>query len=157
MIAESPMLVNRLRAIFSGKCDFVFKAPKNPKKGLTNCARFSIIHRQIKKRRSAYTEKYSRGRRGAPAKGVGRDKRRESSNLSFSANEKRTFVYQMKVRFFIFIALFRAKTKQKQEQLGVAALKRTVAALFLCPQKRQIELYFLSFFARIKNSKNIAP
>ena len=32
-----------------------------------------------------YTEKYSRGRRGAPAKGVGRLYRRESSNLSFSA------------------------------------------------------------------------
>ena len=37
-----------------------------------------------------YTEKYSRGRRGAPAKGVGRLYRRESSNLSFSANEKDT-------------------------------------------------------------------
>ena len=35
-----------------------------------------------------YTEKYSRGRRGAPAKGVGRLSRRESSNLSFSANAK---------------------------------------------------------------------
>ena len=35
-------------------------------------------------------EKYSRGRRGAPAKGVGRVYRRESSNLSFSANEKDT-------------------------------------------------------------------
>ena len=35
-----------------------------------------------------YTEKYSRGRRGAPAKGVGRVYRRESSNLSFSANKK---------------------------------------------------------------------
>ena len=33
-------------------------------------------------------EKYSRGRRGAPAKGVGRVYRRESSNLSFSAKEK---------------------------------------------------------------------
>ena len=32
-------------------------------------------------------EKYSRGRRGAPAKGVGRDNRRESSNLSFSAKK----------------------------------------------------------------------
>ena len=31
---------------------------------------------------------YSRGRRGAPAKGVGRVYRRESSNLSISANEK---------------------------------------------------------------------
>ena len=37
-----------------------------------------------------YLEKYSRGRRGAPAKGVGRLYRRESSNLSFSANEKHT-------------------------------------------------------------------
>ena len=37
-----------------------------------------------------YTEKYSRGRRGAPAKGVGRLYRRESSNLSFSANAKHT-------------------------------------------------------------------
>ena len=35
-----------------------------------------------------YTEKYSRGRRGAPAKGVGRLYRRESSNLSFSAKKK---------------------------------------------------------------------
>ena len=34
-----------------------------------------------------YTEKYSRGRRGAPAKGVGRLYRRESSNLSFSARK----------------------------------------------------------------------
>ena len=32
---------------------------------------------------------YSRGRRGAPAKGVGRDNRRESSNLSFSAKKTR--------------------------------------------------------------------
>ena len=34
-----------------------------------------------------YPEKYSRGRRGAPAKGVGRLYRRESSNLSFSAKK----------------------------------------------------------------------
>ena len=32
--------------------------------------------------------KYSRGRRGAPAKGVGRVNRRESSNLSFREKEK---------------------------------------------------------------------
>ena len=32
-------------------------------------------------------EMYSRGRRGAPAKGVGRLYRRESSNLSFSAKD----------------------------------------------------------------------
>ncbi len=37
--------------------------------------------------RNEYTEKYSRGRRGAPAKGVGRLSRRESSNLSFSAKK----------------------------------------------------------------------
>ncbi len=33
-------------------------------------------------------EKYSSGRRGAPAKGVGRVYRRESSNLSFSAKKQ---------------------------------------------------------------------
>ena len=38
--------------------------------------------------RDGYTEKYSRGRRGAPAKGVGRLSRRESSNLSFSARKR---------------------------------------------------------------------
>ncbi len=37
-----------------------------------------------------YTEMYSRGRRGAPAKGVGRLSRRESSNLSISAKQKDT-------------------------------------------------------------------
>ena len=36
------------------------------------------------------TEMYSRGRRGAPAKGVGRLSRRESSNLSISAKQKDT-------------------------------------------------------------------
>ena len=50
--------------------------------------------------RKEYTEKYSRGRRGAPAKGVGRVYRRESSNLSFSARKKHTFVYQDNVCFF---------------------------------------------------------
>ena len=35
--------------------------------------------------RTSNTEMYSRGRRGAPAKGVGRLSRRESSNLSISA------------------------------------------------------------------------
>ncbi len=33
-------------------------------------------------------EKYPRGRRGSPAKGVVCDKRSESSNLSFSAMQK---------------------------------------------------------------------
>ena len=46
-----------------------------------------------------YTEKYSRGRRGAPAKGVGRLYRRESSNLSFSAKKEVTFVYQKLLLF----------------------------------------------------------
>ncbi len=44
------------------------------------------------------TEKYSRGRRGAPAKGVGRLSRRESSNLSFSA--KRTTIFCVYVPFW---------------------------------------------------------
>ena len=62
-------------------------------KPLTKERKFDRILWQTTKRRSAracfkrlYTlEMYSRGRRGAPAKGVGRLYRRESSNLSFSA------------------------------------------------------------------------
>ena len=42
----------------------------------------------IKEDVSLDREKYSRGRRGAPAKGVGRGNRRESSNLSFSEKQK---------------------------------------------------------------------
>ena len=49
-----------------------------------------------------YTEKYSRGRRGAPAKGVGRLYRRESSNLSFSAKKKS----RASGFFFLYSSLF---------------------------------------------------
>ena len=49
--------------------------------GLTHGQFLCIIVRASEK---LDREKYSRGRRGAPAKGVGRDNRRESSNLSFS-------------------------------------------------------------------------
>ena len=49
--------------------------------------------------RIEHTEMYSRGRRGAPAKGVGRDNRRESSNLSISAKKEVTFVYQKLLLF----------------------------------------------------------
>ena len=38
------------------------------------------------------SEKYSRGRRGAPAKGVGRGNRREGSNPSFSALQILQFI-----------------------------------------------------------------
>ena len=58
-------------------------------KGLTNGKKRGIIlpaSYAMAARR--YMEMYSRGRRGAPAKGVGRVYRRESSNLSISANEK---------------------------------------------------------------------
>ena len=41
-------------------------------------------------RPQGYTEMYSRGRRGAPAKGVGRLYRRESSNLSISAKKSKS-------------------------------------------------------------------
>ena len=48
-----------------------------------------------------YTEKYSRGRRGAPAKGVGRLYRRESSNLSFSAKKDTRYCIR-----FVLITLY---------------------------------------------------
>ena len=49
-------------------------------------------------------EMYSRGRRGAPAKGVGRLYRRESSNLSISANKKDT---QFRVSFLFLLRRWR--------------------------------------------------
>ena len=63
-------------------------------KPLTNTGESYIIYRQHDDKAVLHgarasvnmsMEKYSRGRRGAPAKGVGRVNRRESSNLSFSA------------------------------------------------------------------------
>ena len=62
---------------------------KSLQKGLTNGKKRGIIlpasDAMVARR---YMEMDSRGRRGAPAKGVGRVYRRESSNLSISANEK---------------------------------------------------------------------
>ena len=64
---------------------------KNRKKVLTKRIKLCIISDVRRQKETApcdeYTEKYSRGRRGAPAKGVGRLYRRESSNLSFSAKK----------------------------------------------------------------------
>ena len=71
------------------------KIEKKDKKGVDK--RIKIVYNKRCRKRlqtaacDEYTEKYSRGRRGAPAKGVGRLPRRESSNLSFSANKKRNF------------------------------------------------------------------
>ena len=60
-----------------------------PNDGLSSIARITL-------------EMYSRGRRGAPAKGVGRLYRRESSNLSISANKKDT---QFRVSFLFCAAM----------------------------------------------------
>ena len=40
--------------------------------------------------RFRFKEKYPRGRRGSPAKGVVREKRSQGSNPCFSAKQKRT-------------------------------------------------------------------
>ena len=60
---------------------------------------------------------------------------------------------------FIFSAHFRvkySKIKEKYAKSHTAAVIGTAAALFLCPQQRKKGHYFLSFFAEIKNDKNIA-
>ena len=59
---------------------------KDLTKGNNSCiiAFASLCNRRL----AEYTEMYSRGRRGAPAKGVGRLSRRESSNLSISAKKQ---------------------------------------------------------------------
>ena len=72
------------------------------KKVLTNEMKLAIIIWQTRKRVVCSTEKYSRGRRGAPAKGVGRYSRRESSNLSFSAKKKS----RVSGFFFLYSSLF---------------------------------------------------
>ena len=46
-------------------------------------------------------EKYPRGRRGSPAKGVVRDERSEGSNPSFSA--KKNPVVSTTIGFFVFL------------------------------------------------------
>ena len=51
-----------------------------------------------------YSEKYPRGRRGSPAKGVGRLKRREGSNPSFSATSERVMLVPI-VPIFYFIKI----------------------------------------------------
>ena len=48
------------------------------------------------------------------------------------------------------------KYKEKYAKLYAAAVIGTAAALFLCPQQHKKAHYFLSFFAQIKNNKNIA-
>ena len=63
--------------IKSGVCQYHFSKMQYYfnvffQKLLTKVKKIVIIFRQAKKRRSASMEKYSRGRRGAPAKGVGR-------------------------------------------------------------------------------------
>ena len=63
--------------IKSGVCQYHFSKMQYYfnvffQKLLTKAKKIDIIFRQAKKRRSASMEKYSRGRRGAPAKGVGR-------------------------------------------------------------------------------------
>ena len=64
------------------------KYNKNLKKRLTKRTVFSRINNASRKDvilYRKYLEKYSSGRRGAPAKGIGRVDRREGSNPSFSA------------------------------------------------------------------------
>jgi hypothetical protein len=59
----------------------------------------------------------------------------------------------------MFSVHFRAKygkIKEKYEKSHAAVVVGTVVALFLCPQQRKKAHYFLSFFAQIKNNKNIA-
>ena len=59
-------------------------------KVLTNAKKIDIIVRQATKRRSV-TEKYSSGRRGAPAKGVGR---------VFPARESKSLLLRQKITAF---------------------------------------------------------
>ena len=87
-----------------------------------------------------YTEMYSRGRRGAPAKGVGRVNRRESSNLSISAKEKallwQCFFFWRRKRFeherpregTSLLLAVRGGGRRVSEQIYICEVRRRVAA-----------------------------
>ena len=59
-------------------------------------------------------EKYPSGRRGSPAKGVGRVERREGSNPSFSAKKKTLEPQRFKGFFFVFQWFFRGSKRYER-------------------------------------------
>ena len=88
------------------------------------------------------------------------DVRRVSgSSPLMSTKKERTFVYQ-KFVFFMFLGVFEAKQEKIKEnyiKIGVGVAENVAPTLFLCSKKIKMLVYFCSFFAQIKNSKNIAP
>ena len=107
------------------------------KKVLTNAARLCIIYfvADVCNRQSVieYTEKYSRGRRGAPAKGVGRVYRRESSNLSFSAKKDRQYRKVLPVFFveemYIMQDSANCRRRQLRQSVRIAGTNRSAPHL----------------------------
>ena len=79
----------------------------------------------------AGTEKYSRGRRGAPAKGVGRVYRRESSNLSFSAKQKPPGFFTFRG---VFLVLQGFLASDSQDSVLPIISYCTLFYLFICSQ-----------------------
>jgi hypothetical protein len=63
-----------------------FPLPSPRQKSLTTTVRYAKIFRLTENLYPFGLQKYPRGRRGSPAKGVGCDEHRESSNLSFCAS-----------------------------------------------------------------------
>ena len=68
-----------------------------------------------------YLEKYSSGRRGAPAKGIGRVDRREGSNPSFRAKKKA-------LHFEVLFSFFRIKKRPAKRE--IAGLKTDEAIAY---------------------------
>ena len=83
--AVQPSGISRSENILKGRQEKMQKALDKAGKNVYNIRNLRENATGISQE---YLEKYSRGRRGAPAKGVGRLYRRESSNLSFSASGK---------------------------------------------------------------------
>ena len=80
---------------------------------------------------------YSRGRRGAPAKGVGRDNRRESSNLSISA--KNTADAFASAVFFLRKMERFSPLRHRRPQAAVAQIiKRSESASLLASERAPI-------------------
>lgn len=59
------------------------------------------------------------------------------SNPSAPAIKKRTFVYQVKVRFFRLLGAFSGEIQQNKGKMRVGAVIKAAAALIFCPQEHK--------------------
>ncbi len=75
------------------------------------------------------------------------------SNPSAPAIKKRTFVYQVKVRFFRLLGAFSGEIQQNKGKMRVGAVIKAAAALIFLPAGAQKEFTLFSFYT-LQKDKN---